>query len=188
MSEPFKGLKVVDVLGVFYREDGRLMVADEYEGTRDVDAVLERFVGREVRVLAHHRPHEPHNPARWGGGCCMLESSGECLFGHQDRPDNIYTFGARGWLRADGDRWHLDERDDEGATVESRDLRVIFLEGHRSQIVLTAFPDVERIEETVRSFDPSNIENATLEDLTERLGSLREFMDQINRMKNDIDG
>jgi len=182
MTEPLRGLKVVDVLGVFYREDGRLMVADEFEGARDVDAVLRKFGDREVRVLAHHRPHEPHDGARWGGGCCVLENSGRCHFGHHERPDALYTFNGVGTLRADGERWVLDG---DGDPV---DCRLGFLEGHRAQIVVTSIPNLEQIDETVRSFDPSNLENATLDELTEQLADMRDYLADLERLKNDIDG
>lgn len=183
MSEPLKGLKITDVLGVFYREGGRLMAADELDGPRDVDEMLGRFEGREVRVLAHHRPHEPHDNERWGGGCCVLENTGRCHFGHHDNPKSIYTFNGVGVLRADGARWLLDPK--EG---DALDCRVTFLEGHRSQLVVTSIPNLEQIEEKVRSFDPANFENATLEDLTDTLGEMRDYIAEISKLKNDIDG
>jgi hypothetical protein len=184
MSEPFKGLKIVDILGVFYREDGCLMAADEFEGARDVDAVLREFDGIHVRVLAHHRPHEPHDKARWGGGCCVLENSGSCHFGHHERPDAIYTFNGVGRLRSDGERWVLDPLD-EG---DVQDCRVGLLVGHRSQIVVTSIPDFDQIDEKVKSFDPSDLEDATLEDLTDRLGEMRDYLAELNRLKNDVNG
>lgn len=183
MSEPLKGLKITDVLGVFYREDGRLMVADEFEGVRDVDDVLGRFEGHEVRVVAHHRPHEPHDKERWGGGCCVLENTGRCHFGHHENPHNIYTFNGVGSLRSDGPRWLLDPK--EG---DALDCRVGFLEGHRSQLVVTSIPDLEQIDEKVKSFDPSNLEAATLEDLTDRLSEMRDYIAEIRNLKNDLDG
>jgi len=183
MSEPFKGLKIVDVLGVFYREGERLMAADEFEGVQDVDEVLGRFVGHEVRVIAHHRPQEPHDNNRWGGGCCVLENTGFCQFGHHDNPRNLYTFNGVGVLRAEGVRWCLDPK--EG---EPLDCRMGFLEGHRSQIVVTSIPDLEEVEKKVRSFDPSNLENATLEDLSDTLAEMRDYIAEISNLKNDLDG
>jgi len=58
--------------------------------------------------------------------------------------------------------------------------------GHRSQIVITSIPDLDELDEKVKSFDPSNIENPTLENLTERLGELRVFMSKMNDLKNDL--
>lgn len=45
MAEQFTGLEVRDFLGVFYREDRRLMVADEFEGARDVGDEMSRYAG-----------------------------------------------------------------------------------------------------------------------------------------------
>ena len=188
MSESPQGLTIVDILGVFYREDGRLMVADEFEGVRDVDDILCKFEGQEVRVLAHHRPHEPHDEARWGAGCCMLENTGECHFGHHELPQNLYMFNGVGHLRADGGRWLLDVRGEDDVVQETRDARVGFLEAHRAQIIVTSIPHVDQIEEKVRSFDPSNLENATLEELSAQLGEMRDYLAELHRLKNDADG
>lgn len=180
MPEPFTGLKVVDFLGVFYREEGRLMVADEYEGGRDVGAELDAYVGREVRLLAHHRPQEPHDEARWGGGCCLLEPGGRCHFGHHDDPRRLFTFNSVGVLRRPDGRWILERED------EQVECLVDMLVGHRSQVVVTTIPDLEGIDEKVKSFDPSSLEGATLEEMSEKLTEMREFLAEINQLKNDV--
>lgn len=182
MAGTLTGLKVVDLLGVFYREGGRLMVADEIDGTRCVDEELSRYEGVEVRVLAHHRPAEPHDPARWGGGCCLLQASGACHFGHHEDATRLYTFNGVGILRAEGPQWLL-----AGASGDD-ELLVGMLEGHRSQIVLTTIPNLEGIDEKIRSFDPSTLEGATLEELTEKLTEMRDFLAEVDRLKNDING
>lgn len=183
MPESLKGLKVTDILGVFYREGGRLMVVDEFDGIRDVDEVFGRFVDHEVRIIAHHRPHEPHDEARWGGGSCMLENTGHCHFGHHDKPGDLYTFNGVGTLRADGDRWFLSP--EKGDEIE---FRTPFLEGHRSQIVVTSIPNLEQIEEKMKSFDPSNLKDASLESLTDSLGEMRDYLAQMHNLKNNTDG
>ena len=188
MSEPLQGLKIIDILGVFYREDDTLMVADEFEGIRDVDEVLRQFEGQEVRVLAHHRPQEPHDHARWGAGCCMLENTGKCHFGHHKAPKNLFMFNGVGHLRVAGKRWFLEERKEEADELKFHDCKFGFLEAHRSQIVVTSIPHVDQIEEKVKSFDPSNLENASLEDLSDQLGQMRDYLAELNRLKNDIDG
>ena len=183
MTEPLKGLEVVNLIGVFYWEGDRLMVADEFDGSRDVGHDLEALVGHEIRLLAHHRPVEPINKSRWGGGCCFLENTGECHFGHETNPGNLYTFNGVGVLRIEGPRFFLDA---EG--YEPKECTLRFLTGHRSQIVVTSIPDMDGISEKVRGFDPSNIKEPTLDNLTERLTEMRDFILELDKLKNDLDG
>jgi hypothetical protein len=183
MPESFRGLKVKDFLGVFYREDGRLMVADEFEGARNVDEEISRYADMEVRLVVHHRPVEPPDDARWGGGCCMLESSGHCHFGHHEDPRSAFQFNAKGVLGVEEDgRWFLSQED--GTRNE---CIVEFLVGHRSQIIVTTIPDLESLDEKVKSFDPSKTEGKTIDELTEQLTDMRDLLSEINRLKNDID-
>jgi len=176
VTDTYKGLQVVDLIGVFYEEGGRLKVADEYDGAVDVFKALESVVGDETRLLAHHRPLEPIDEKRWGGGCCLYEPAGHCPFGHHERPQDLYTFNEIGKLRVE----------DEKLFVGDGECFVEYLVGHRSQIVITTIPDVDEIDEKVKSFDPSNIENPTLENLTERLSDLREFLFDLNKLKNKL--
>lgn len=178
MPDPFAGLRVVDVLGTFYRENGRLLVADEFEGVRDVDAMLADFVDMQVRILAHHRPREPHDSARWGGGCCYLENTGQCHFGHHEDPSRLFVFDGGGILKFLAGRWKLDDTE----------MWLDALLGHRSQIVVMTAPDVDVISEGVAALDPDNMTNPTLDDLLERLRQTRDFVEQINDLKSKIDG
>jgi hypothetical protein len=183
VTEPLQGLEVINLIGVFYWEGDRLMVADEFDGGRDVGVDLEALVGHQLRLLAHHRPVEPINKTRWGGGCCFLENTGECHFGHEDDPGALYTFNEVGVLRVDGRQFFLDIED-----ADPKECNVDFLTGHRSQIVVTSIPDMDEITEKVKSFDPSNIEEPTLENLTERLSEMRDFIGELNKLKDDVDG
>lgn len=176
MVVPLTGLKLVDFLGVFYQDaEGRLMVADELEGARDVVVELAHLAGREVRFLAHHRPLEPPDRQRWGGGCCFHEPAGQCPFGHHNDPLGLYTFNQAGRLTLE-----------EGIQVGGVEVLTKFLPGHRSQVVVTSFPDIREIDEKIRSFDPSKFEGASFDELTEKLAELRDFMTEINHLKNDV--
>lgn len=183
MSDPLKGLEVRDLIGVFYYEDDCLMVADEFDGTVAVAEALDKFIDQEVRLLAHHRPIEPPVKDRWGGGCCLLENVGECHFGHRENPGLLYTFNAAGILRHEAGVFRIDQADEMTELLNAKALT-----GHRSQIVVTSIPDLDEVEEKVRSFDPSNIENPTIENLTERLGEIREFLVELDELKKNIDG
>lgn len=117
-------MHVTQLRGVFYKEHGRLFVADEIGRTFDVHQSLEPYYGKEVELRAHHRPREPLMPDRWGGGCCFWQSSGSCPFGHHNDPSGLFVVGGKGVLRYDGD-WYLGE---------SLNLRM--LEGHRGELVV----------------------------------------------------
>lgn len=182
MAETTTGLRVVDLLGVFYRgEDRGLRVADEFEGARDVDAVLGSFSGVRVRLLAHHRPTEPPDPARWGGGCCLLENTGRCHFGHHEDPRRLFSFNGGGVLRTADGEWLLE--DDATATTVWLDA----LLGHRSQIVVMSSPDMGRIEEDVAGLDPGDMQDTTIDDLLARLRRTRDLIEHINDLKSKID-
>lgn len=177
----YHGLQIIDLIGVFYEENGRIMVADEFDGARDILEVLEAIDADDLRLLAHHRPLEPMDKERWGGGCCFLEKTGQCPFGHHEKPLDLYTFNAVGNLRVEGMRVFIDTQ--EGGAEE---CLTRLLMGHRSQIVVTSIPNTDELDEKVKSFDPSNIENPTLENLTDRLSELRDFMSKIDELKNDL--
>jgi len=177
----YHGLQITDLIGIFYEEDGRIMVADEFDGAKDVLEVLGAIEADELRLLAHHRPVEPMDKDRWGGGCCFLETTGQCPFGHHEKPLDLYTFNAVGVLRVEGVKVFVDTQ--EG---EPKECLLPLLTGHRSQIVVTSIPNLDELDEKVKSFDPSNIENPTLENLTDRLSELRDFMSKMNDLKNDL--
>lgn len=181
MAETFTSLKVKDFLGVFYREDRRLMVADEFEGARDVDAELSAYEGQIVRLVAHHRPPEPVDDTRWGGGCCMLENSGRCHFGHHEDPRRAFTFNSKGVLRRRGGAWLLERENDEVECL------LDCLTGHRSQIIVTTVPDRESLEERIKELDPESAQGKTLDELTDQLRKTRDLLMEVNRLKNDID-
>lgn len=182
MPEPLLGLKVVDLLGVFYEAEGRLMLADEFEGNVDVQEKLEPLIGQEVRFLAHHRPADPPIEGRWGGGCCHLENTGKCHWGHHDQPDSLFTFNSKGVLRVEDEKWHLEKEDN-----TKLDIVVRFLVGHRSQIVVTSIPDLSQIDEKIRSFDPSQLEGASIEELGDKLKQMRDYLEELNRLQKNID-
>lgn len=173
-------LKVLDLLGVFYEENGRIMVADEYDGTRDVIEDLSPYFGQTFRLLAHHRPTEPVDNTRWGGGCCLYESSGFCPFGHHANPQHLYTFQAVGVLECGGDTIRV-------VGEETKTPELAYLVGHRSQIVMINRPDMGDIDEKVKSFDPSGLENASVDELIERASALRDFITEIQSLAKDID-
>jgi hypothetical protein len=182
MSVSLRGLRVVDVLGVFYREqDGSLMVADEFEGTRDVGQILVDFVDQRVQFMAHHLPVEPHDLSRWGGGSCLFERAGHCHFGHHETPQQLFTVQASGVLRRDASGWSIEQDDN------MLELRLEFLVGHRSQILVLRPPDVGGLGKRVSTVQGDALEGMTIEQLSAKMQETRDLLVTINRLKDEID-
>lgn len=181
MTEQLQGLKVVDVLGVFYRDSLRLMVADEFEGTRDVDVILAAFEGQVVRLLVHHRPASPPDRTRWGGGCCLLENTGWCPFGHHEDTQRVFFFNCAGELQRRPGGWQIQ------AGGEILEVPLECLVAHRGQIIVVRTPDMDSIQRKVDGLDPSNLENASIDELYTRLNDIRNALTDINRLKDGID-
>lgn len=156
------------------------MVADEFDGTREVRQALSSFEGHRLRVLAHHRPPEPIQQDRWGGGSCMFEGQGECPFGHHANPNHLFTFNKVGELR----HRFLDGRD--AWVVGADDLEVDLLVGHRSQITIINLPDFEEIDRKVQSFNPDTLEGSSVDEMIEHVSSLRDYLSQLQDMAKDL--
>jgi hypothetical protein len=181
MTEQLQGLKVVDALGVFYRDDTRLMVADEFEGTRDMDVVLSEFEGQHIRLLVHHRPLNPPDHSRWGGGCCFLQSTGHCPFGHHEDAGRVFSFNCAGTLTRTDRGWELD------GVAGPLEVPLDFLIAHRGQVIILRSSDTTDLQEKVDSLDPSNLKNPSIEDLYSRLNEIKDTLVDINRLKDGID-
>lgn len=174
-------LRVLDILGVFYRESDGYSVADEFDGTVSVDDRLRSFEQGTLRVLAHHRPQEPLLQDRWSGGCCLYEPQGWCPFGHHEDPHRLYTFDEEGVLTPSSSGWVV--RTSNG----DKPIVMDYLVGHRSQITLINKPDLDNLEKKVRSFDPGNLENASVDELIKKASGLRDFLSQLQSEAKDLD-
>jgi hypothetical protein len=174
-------MEVVNLQGVFYEDGGRLMVADEYEGVQDVVLAMGAFGDQmPVHVLAHHYPPIPPDSERWGGGSCHLENTGNCHVGHREHPRWIYSFNASGVFQ--GGNWIVVSPD--GATHSLLWRNLI---GHRSQIIVVSIPDFDQIARELADLNPDNmtdIKKSRLEDLQERATEIRDYLEEINRLKN----
>lgn len=163
--------------GVFYEgPDGTLMVADGPRGAASVTDALLELEGTKVILLAHHLPPDPPDPARWGGGCCMYEPSGECPVGHHERKGYLYTFKHAGTLECRGSKW--------GVTTDQgrHEPWLESLVGHRSQIVISAIPDVEDLKAKLNLDEQPK----TLEDLEARITAMRDLFVQVNDLKEKL--
>lgn len=157
------------------------MVADEFEGTRDVESVLTKFVGQRVRLMAHHRPNEPHDSRRWGGGSCLFERAGHCPFGHHDSPHNLFAVQASGVLRREHDGWIVEH---DGQSLE---LHLGLLVGHRGQILVLRPANIVGIDDRVASVQGDDLESMSIDQLSSKLHETRDLLAEINRLKDEID-
>jgi hypothetical protein len=164
--------------GVFYEDDnGNLTVADEARGAVVVADALKSLVGRKLVLLAHHRPLDPPDRDRWGGGACLYEPAGECPVGHHDRPGWLYTFHHVGTLSCAGSKWAVTT--DQG---ERHEPWLAALVGHRSQIVLSALPDVEDLKAKLNLDEQPN----TIEELQARITAMRDLFVEVSEGMKDL--
>lgn len=182
MAEPSDRMEIANLLGVFYERKGRLMVAEEgsvAQGTQDVSNALESLGGQQVHLLVHHCPPDPPNPDHWGGGSCFWENADGCPAGHHHRPQWIYTMDVVGTL--DVNTWLV--TDIKGS---KHPIRIDWLVGHRSQIVVVSMPDFDRMAEKIRALDPNNLREAKVSDLEARATEIRDYLDEINKLKETL--
>lgn len=175
------GFKVKDFLGVFYREGSHLLVSDEFEGVRNVDHELASYGQQEVSVFAHHRPVEPVSNVRWGGGCCMLEASGFCFFGHHDDPRRAFSFKGVGTLVQRDQDWFLEQE-----PGEYIDCGLRFLIGHRSQIIVTTIPNMDALDKQVKEITSESLEGQSIQELKEKIERTKSLLVEINKLKDNL--
>jgi len=82
---------------------------------------------------------------------------------------------ARGVLHHE-DTWWI-------ANPSRLDLSLHFLVGHYGQIVVTAFPNLEKLKEKVGE----DLKSGSVEVLQSRITKLRDMLSQFNDEKDDID-
>jgi hypothetical protein len=187
MSSEFQALLLE---GVFYLSDelcvdshgksregwNKLMVSTP-EGVLDVYDQLRPYVGQRVQLAVHHVPANPPDPTRWGGGCCLWEPHGVCLFGHHDRPMELYNVSGQGILVYDLDHskseggWWLAHFDGSRTPL----LLGHVLPGHQARVAAATLFDVEAMREKLVSsggldqVDALGSKVTELRDLVERL-------------------
>lgn len=116
--------------GVFYKDaNGHLCSEDG----GSVAEALTPSIGRKVMVTVHHDPPSPPTD-EWGGGSCMWGPTGSCPVGHHERPGWLHHVFAQGVLSKDP--W----------AVGGTPLRVDFLEGHHSMLVIVEMFDADAFE------------------------------------------
>lgn len=163
--------------GPFYESQGALFVADDEQGTVNVDDQLSRLLGRKVSVVAHHEPYNPPIEDRWGGGSCLFQAAGSCPVGHHYRPKWIYNFTGSGTLDRVQNQWVLCK---DGS--EPLPLSLTSLVGHRSQVVFTSLPDVDLLQKEIEE----DLKTASVEALQNRIAQMRNLLVSLNAEKDDL--
>lgn len=164
---------VLQLVGVVYQAgSGDYHIVDEEHGDKNIPTELRAMVGSDVEVMVSHAPPDPPHQERWGGGCCMWESSGRCSAGHHDRPGYLYEAHAVGALVESDGQWHIarDGQDD-------LPIYLTLLNGHRCRLVVVPKVDLNEIMEDAKNVDPNN-----LSDLMERAEQLRNFISNADAL------
>jgi hypothetical protein len=177
-------LRVLNLTGIFYLQDSNTpYVVDEATGATPVD--MSYYVGKKVQVVAHHFPPEPPSRELWGGGCCYYQTSYEgatCPFGHHANPNSLYELSVSGILRHEGDDYVVETED--GIKHE---IRLDYLIGHRSRLLIINQPDFQKMQEEVNSFNPDNFQDASLDVLLDKLQGLKEYISDLQGLAKDSD-
>lgn len=168
--------RVLNLLGVVYRhDDGALHIVDEDKGDRNLMDELRAMTGGAVEAYLHHAPPDPPVTSRWGGGCCMWESTGRCPAGHHERKGYLYEVGGRGQLAERDGKWFLD-RDSKD------DLPIFFdmLEGHRCRV--SVIPQVDDPQAVIDQLK-NDVDMNDLSGLQQRASDLQEFLAKVKDLE-----
>lgn len=163
--------------GVFYENGADLMIADDELGAVSIETILGPVLGKRVALIAHHCPPDPPFKDRWGGGSCLLEPSGHCPCGHHERPDWLYSQTTAGVLQRGGDGWTVTKPDGEVVS-----LRLEWLVGHTSQLVVTALPNLDELKAELEK----EMKNPTVEGIQARLTEMRDLLSMVNSEKDNL--
>lgn len=168
--------RVLNLVGVVYRhDDNSLHLVDEDHGDQKLEDELRAMTGGLVQAFLHHAPPEPHDPNRWGGGCCLWESSGKCPSGHHDRKGYLYEVTGTGQLVERGEKWFI-ERDSQSDLPIYLDM----LEGHRCRVsVVPQVGDPKSVIENLKN----DVDMNDLEGLKKRASDLQDFLAKVKDLE-----
>lgn len=179
--------------GLFYLGDQPLVDAHDVADDSARDLLLKEvsgppvnvrerllpFVGKKVRVAAHHLPTDPTaSPPKWGLGSCVWQAmGGECPYGHNEHnPMDLFSISEEGVLVFDLDHskrsggWWLEKFD--GTRMM---LPLLWaLNGHHGRIAAATALSIEDMRDTVTKAGVDSVEglNAQAQGLQDLLGRL----------------
>lgn len=173
-------MRVKDTVGVVYEEGDDVCVADEFDGSVRLEARLAPFEGAEITLIAHHYPFDPPDLTRPGGGSCLHHEG--CPYGHDENPNDLYTFTAKGRLRRLGKQWVVEKGG------EHKALEVEMLVGHRSQILILqeSVQESKDIEERVEAAQDLDLDSASIDELIQRGKDVKGLLEELRSFAKDV--
>ena len=161
-----------------------LMVQTDDGLVKSVYDTLRPFVGERVQLASHHLPNNPPDVSLWGGGSCFWEPSGQCPFGHHERPQALFNVSGEGILEYDlnhskgsGGWWLL--RPD-----GTRDMLPFAhaLRGHRSRVAVATLMTVDQMRDSLLASGALD----TVEGLGKKVTELKDLVERLDQtLKED---
>lgn len=132
--------------GVFSNDQEIQLFVSDGSILRNVSIDLDAYVGKRVRISAHHLPPSPIDPTAWGGGSCLCENY--CPAGHHNKPTWLYNVSVEGeFSKRSPGVWVVSKRD---GTEEVLSFGTM-LPGHHGRIALATLFSVDQMRDKVLS-------------------------------------
>lgn len=167
-------LRTLLLEGIFYTREATsevLVQTEQHPLPVSVQEALTPLIGEQVILVAHHHPHLPLDETRWGGGCCMWESSGNCPAGHHKDQAFLFNFSIEGTLQHEGEVW----------SVDGQNVDLTMLLGHRSRLAVVTKFDQDSLRGLLNTDDLTKLGGQATQ-MREMLAGLRDF---LREMKGD---
>ena len=161
-------LRTLLIEGLWYQQDGIFKVCRKDGGDVAVGDAFQPLLGLDVLVSVHHLPPTPIDSARWGGGCCHWEASGNCPAGHHNTPDKIFTLSGQGVLAKDENEWFFEK---DGVRTQ---IPLHFLDGHDARLVMIT--TIKPADLTSKPITPDSVDalGSQISDLKDMLTQLQD--------------
>lgn len=157
--------------GLFYKDSENVFWVKPDDGPPErVYSALMAFVGKgPVHLVMHYLPSVPPDPQRWGGGCCMWQSSGHCPAGHHRNPGYLLHLSETGILQNHPDYgWSIEDSSGEELPLTNS---LNELEGHMGRILVVPILNL-RSQPDLASVEAMSTKAEELRDLLNRFCSV----------------
>jgi len=161
MRVSLPGLYCFILEGLFFWGEGSFLCQTE-EKCWKVKEVLLPLENKEVDLFLCHKPPNPPQLDRWGGGSCFWQPSGKCPAGHHNLSSVLLRVKERGILVDVRGEWHI--RNERGLIC----LPFKMLEGHSG-----IFTACSRVGPEMNNVEYSSLEAAQVGVLSKILETLK---------------